>query len=100
LRECLDAVNIPQLLAPAWEDPSYLRPDGAYVKRLNEPGRPSQGSESHVFADQRHGWAVRGDVRDPAVKKAVDLVLAQVLAFFEKHIAGAGGVPGLARSKL
>jgi hypothetical protein len=86
--EMLRGVLIPQFLAPAWSDSAILRPDGWYVNYLNEPGRPSEGSESHLFAEQKHGWSVRGDVRDPAVKKDVDRVFSLVLNFYSRHLGG------------
>jgi dienelactone hydrolase len=70
--EMLRAVKVPQLLAPSADDADFFRPDGWYIKFLNESGRPTQGSESFLFADQKHGWSVRGAIHtDPVVRRGV-----------------------------
>ena len=79
-------VKVPLFLAPADSDSTYLRPDAWWLAFLNEAGKPTNGSESFLYADQRHGWSNRGDIRDPLVKGAVDQVVAQLGAFLDKHL--------------
>jgi len=85
--EILKAVKIPLLLAPAWQDPSYMRPDGWWTLYLNGAGRPSIGSESHYFPEMNHGWTTRGDLRVPTIKRDVDVCFAKTLNFFNRHLA-------------
>jgi hypothetical protein len=38
------------------------------------------------FPDQEHGWTVRGDLSDPAVKAAVEKAMVEATKFFDKHV--------------
>ena len=75
----------PMLLLPAGNDPDRYRPGGDVLEAL----RAAQ-PESDValdFGEMRHGWAVRGDVSDPAVRAAVDLALGKAIRYISAQFA-------------
>ena len=82
----MKGVSVPLYYMPAWTDPPSLRPGGHYIQLLNENG--GKGSKSLLFRNQVHGWANRGDIRDPKVKVDVERFMDETLAFFKEHISG------------
>ena len=80
----LTAVTKPVLLMPAGNDPDNLKTNGEFIKALQTN---SSESETVVeFEDQQHGWVVRGDTADEAIKEKVELALQKAYAFIGKYI--------------
>lgn len=74
-------VNMPVLLMPASNDPDNVKPGGEFTKVLE-----SKGGSCVPFPDMTHGWASRGDVKDPKVKRDVEEVMKLAIDFFKKHL--------------
>lgn len=80
----LTAVTKPVLLMPAGNDPDNLKTGGEFIKALQVN---SPESDTIVeFEDQKHGWVVRGDIADAAVKEKVELALNKAYAFIGKYM--------------
>jgi len=63
------------------------------VRRILEDGGGGggrrEGCELRVYEGMKHGFAVRGDPRDGAVKRAGEEAEDQAVAFFKRHAGGA-----------
>ena len=80
----LTSVTKPVLLLPAGNDPDNLKTNGEYIKAIQTN---SLESETIVeFEDQQHGWVVRGDIKDAAIKEKVELALQKAYAYIGKYI--------------
>lgn len=79
-RAILGAVKAPQLFMPAGGD-------GASVK---EGGLGSQvlGQKLTIveFPEMKHGWSVRGDLKDPKVERDVRLAFDKAVDFFNANL--------------
>lgn len=66
-----ESVKVPQLLLAAGDDPAFVKPNGSVHKIL--AARSDIGAKSNVveFPTENHGWVHRGDLANPATKKAV-----------------------------
>ena len=87
--QCVRDVRIPLFLAPTWTDPTNLRDDGWIMQYLRENAL-AKDSQCFLYTDRIHGFAPRGDIRDPAIKKDVDDLLHRVTDFY-----AARGMPGV-----
>lgn len=74
-------VAVPTLLLPAKNDPAFVQPGGEVEKDLQARGVPV---ETHTFA-QQHGWTVRGDVSQEAVRVDVEKAFKLAIDFLNKH---------------
>ena len=86
-KEIFEAVKVPMLMMPSWQDLGYLMNESWWLKHLNKPGSPTEGSQSITFSEQLHGWTVRGDITNAKVKRDVDLALNKTVEFFDKHVS-------------
>ena len=77
----------PALLLPAGNDSDRYRPGGDILEALRQAQPDSDVALD--FAAMQHGWAVRGDVSDPAVRAAVDLAVDKTLQFIAAQFAKA-----------
>lgn len=66
-----ESVKVPQLLLAAGDDQPFVKPEGSVHKIL--AARSDIGAKSNVleFPTEHHGWVHRGDLENPATKKAV-----------------------------
>ena len=74
--ELAEAVKVPVLLAPGNNDEDEFRPNGAYYKALN--------IDTFYDAPAAHGWFIRGDISDPAIKAVVEKSFELLNAFLCK----------------
>lgn len=79
--EMMQKVQMPVLLMPAGNDPDTVKPGGEAAKAIAE-----KGGSSHVYPDMEHGWASRGDVSLPAVKRDVEDCMKRAVDFFKAHL--------------
>ena len=80
------SVKCPFLLAPAGNDMATWGPEAPFVAALMESVK---GAECVIkgYPEMSHGWSVRGDVSDAAVKRGIEHVMADTKAFFAKYLA-------------
>lgn len=70
INELTQSLKCPAHLFPAQNDPDNVKPNGEVVNILKlKFGADKVGS--HEFPEMIHGWTVRGDVKDPKVKRDV-----------------------------
>lgn len=79
--ELADKVAVPTLLLPAKGDPGFVQAGGDVEKNL---AARSIAVETHAF-DQAHGWTVRGDVSQDAVRADVEKAFKLAVDFLNKH---------------
>ena len=79
----IESGNVPVLWMPAGNDiPPYL-PDGEWYLAL-KAHQPA--SNCIHFSTMTHGFAVRGDRKDPETAKAIDECLNQALSFIKVNM--------------
>lgn len=67
-----ESVKTPQLLLAAGDDPDFVKPQGSVHKILaTRGGDIAAKSDALEFPAEKHGWVHRGDLENPATKKAV-----------------------------
>lgn len=67
-------------------DPDRYRPGGDIFDALKSSS-PNSDCMPTEFAEMKHGWVIRGDAEDPAVRKGIDLALSRSLEFMSKFVA-------------
>ncbi|SPR00725.1 unnamed protein product (mitochondrion) [Plasmodiophora brassicae] len=77
-------ITVPVLLMPAGNDPDEYRPGGAIYETLKRNNSASTTTDD--FRSMTHGWMPRGDLKNPEVKKHVDLGLQRIIAFVQQHM--------------
>lgn len=77
-------VTCPTLFVPAGNDPDFVGPEGSVMKIL-QAACPE--SKSVVMKEMKHGFVIRGDVSDPAVKRDVKQAIEIAVAFLTEHAA-------------
>jgi dienelactone hydrolase len=78
----ISKVAAPQLIMTSATDAPEDRKGGEHIKILEE----NAGVELVEFPDMQHGWTVRGDMSDPAVKRDVLKAIKETLEFLKKHL--------------
>ena len=75
-------MKTPFLLLPAGNDPENLKEGGelAVILKANNP----LSETTNDFEDQHHGFAIRGDTADEAVKVKVELAFKKIYAYVAK----------------
>jgi|UniRef100_K3WJQ8 dienelactone hydrolase len=67
-----ESVQAPQLLLAAGDDPDFVKPQGSVHKILAARGGDIAAKSNVIeFPSENHGWVHRGDLENPATKKAV-----------------------------
>lgn len=89
LEEYFRAVQAPFFLAPGRGDPGSLRENGYWTNLLQS--QPASRGSYAVSYPLAHGFANRGDVRDPAVRHVVDKWFNETVRFFNEHLLLGGG---------
>lgn len=79
--EMMKKVEIPVLLMPAGNDPDTVKPGGDVATAI-----ASKGGSSHPYPEMEHGWASRGDVAVPAVKRDVEDCMKRAVDFFKSNL--------------
>lgn len=83
----LPHVDRPFLLMPAGGDPDDYRPGGEIFEELKKADKSGKTrTMATEFADMNHGWSVRGDITDAAVKAQVDKFIEHMTAWFTEHM--------------
>lgn len=59
-------------------------PGGAIYETLKRNNSASTTTDD--FRSMTHGWMPRGDLKNPEVKKHVDLGLQRIIAFVQQHM--------------
>ncbi|KAF0719867.1 Aste57867_728 [Aphanomyces stellatus] len=78
------AVQVPQLVLSAIDDPNWLHPGGKVDKLLQK--KPF-ASKVRLFSDVNHGWVNRGDLSDLVVAEAVRQAWdVEAVPFLQKHL--------------
>lgn len=83
-KDIAEHVNIPSLFVPAGNDPDFLGPEGPVMKILK---MKCPSSKSIVMKDMSHGFVIRGDVSNPAVKRDVKEAIELATSFLKEHSA-------------
>lgn len=83
IKNVAEKVTAPQILFPAENDPAEIKEDGALIKLLQS--KTGGKSETHTFTTEVHGFMNRGDLNNPATKKAHDEVLRLTGEFLKKN---------------
>ena len=80
--DLITKVKTPFLLLPAGNDPDNLKEGGelAVILKANNP----LSETTNDFEDQQHGFAIRGDTADEAVKVKVELAFKKIYAYVAK----------------
>jgi len=78
--EILKAVKCPQMFMPAEGDHENTYPAGLGKKVMGD------ALEIVTFPDMKHGWSVRGDMKDPKVERDVKKAFNLAMAFFRKYM--------------
>jgi len=80
-----EAVQCPQLIMAAANDPDLHKPGGLDEKELKK--KPF-GDKCIVreFARQQHGWVPRGDISDAVIAEDVEAALSLTLEFFRTNL--------------
>lgn len=79
--EMMRKVQMPVLLMPCGTDPDTLKPGGDIAKVVAE-----KGGSSHTFSDMQHGFASRGDVKDPNVARDVQDCITRSIDLFKARL--------------
>jgi dienelactone hydrolase len=87
----LKSVTCPFYLAPAGNDLPMWSADGEFGAALKASARGSECAWRD-FPDMAHGWTVRGDLAEAAVARDAEAALADVTAFFGKHLGTASSL--------
>ncbi|TMW61457.1 hypothetical protein Poli38472_012648 [Pythium oligandrum] len=77
-----EAINAPQLVLSASNDPENIRPGGSVEKILKAKPDVSVLSEVADFEYVKHGWVNRGDLSDDKVKATAEDAWRRARAFF------------------
>jgi len=79
-KSILEVVKCPQMFMPAGADADSCKLGGL--------GEQVLGSKLSVleFSTMQHGWTVRGDMSNPAIKENVNKAITETLEFFSKHL--------------
>jgi len=80
-----EAVQCPQALLPAGNDPASVKPGGDVNKVLDTKPFGNQ-CVYHVFPDMSHGFVLRGDMSQPAVERDVKIAMDMSIDFFKRHL--------------
>lgn len=70
----------PQLFAPAGNDHENVKPGGLAQKYLGDDLTIIE------FPEMKHGWTIRGDLKEPGVEAATMKAMKDGLEFFKKHL--------------
>ena len=76
----LKDIKCPQFFLPAEDDSPSTKFGGMGKKVLGD------ALEIVEFPEMKHGWSLRGDLKDPKVERDVKKAFNLTLAFFKKHI--------------
>lgn len=85
LYEILDEVQCPQLVLTAGDDHENEKP-GGLANKVWGVMNFGESCQFREFPDMKHGWTVRGDVRDICVENCVRAALLALKGFFVTHI--------------
>lgn len=77
----MSKLQMPVLLMPAGNDRDVDKPGGENMKFIE-----AKGGRSDVFPEMQHGWMIRGDLNDAAVKRDAEDCMKRALAFFKQHL--------------
>lgn len=89
-RQVCESVQCPQLVLSANDDGKETK-EGGLANQVWQT--KSFGTECvfKTFADMRHGWANRGDLRDEKIARDFAETVTRVEGFFRKHLLEADG---------
>ena len=82
-KDIAENVTCPTLFVAAGNDPDFVGPDGSITKLLQKTCPSSKGV---VMKDMQHGFVIRGDVSDPAVKRDVKAACELAIDFLTAHV--------------
>ncbi|CAE7318504.1 unnamed protein product [Symbiodinium natans] len=77
----ISKVQMPVLLLPAGNDLPTYKPGGKVATALEE-----KGGSCHLYSEMRHGYAARGDLTLPAVKRDFEDCMKRMIEHFNKHL--------------
>ena len=77
----IQKVQMPVLLLAAGNDMPTYKPGGQVATALEQ-----KGGSSHVYPDMRHGYAARGDLTLPEVKRDFDDCMKRMIDHFNKYL--------------
>mmetsp|Transcript_21179 Transcript_21179/g.49667 ORF Transcript_21179/g.49667 Transcript_21179/m.49667 type:complete len:290 (-) Transcript_21179:112-981(-) len=77
----IDKVQMPVLLLPAGNDLPTYKPGGKVATALER-----KGGACHLYPEMRHGYAARGNLTLPAVKRDFDDCMERMIEHFTKHL--------------
>ncbi len=89
ITKTIEKIKCPILLMPTWNDPPDLRVDGEFLRTLRRTTPDpviAERSDSMLFRSMRHGFANRGDIRDPNVKVAVEDMMRRAKDFLKLNL--------------
>ena len=72
----------PMLFLPASNDPDCYREGGSIYESMRS--RDARTETDATFGDMSHGWTMRGDLADEAVRKQVVRAFDITAAYFDK----------------
>lgn len=83
--DIVNAVQCPQLVCPAGNDPENIQPGGELTQIL--AAKPFGGKcEFQAYKAQQHGFMVRGDIANAEIAKDVKDGLERSIAFFKANL--------------
>jgi len=80
-----EAVQCPQLLLPAGNDPDNLKPGGE-IQKIFDTKPWGNLCLYHCFTEMNHGFVVRGDISVPAIARDVKLAMDISIDFLNKLV--------------
>ena len=83
LNKLMASVKTPTLLLPAGNDAPW-KEDQESVQELK---KNAPAFDLKEFPEMKHGWSVRGDLTDPAVRRDVELAFDKAKDFLGMHMA-------------
>lgn len=77
-------VRVPLMCLASKDEGEGLKPDGLLHRTLQEKGLDCEVLE---FKEMGHGWAIRGDLAEPAVARDVQKAIDSSVSFLRKHLS-------------
>jgi dienelactone hydrolase len=77
------AVKCPLRLLPAGNDTDRYREGGDIFQKLKESNEQSDVID---FPEMQHGWVIRGDTADEAVRRDVDLAMDLLVEYVDRFL--------------
>lgn len=77
----IEKVQMPVLLLPAGNDLPTYKPGGKVATALEK-----KGGACHLYPEMRHGYAARGNLTLPAVKRDFDDCMERMIEHFIRHL--------------